>query len=120
MLRQCCRELDPDTNNEVTALCRFLALRHTEVRIPFLERWAGRAGAADLELLAVDGLDGSAPAGKRFFEVDIDGVPDVVAFSFEEWMWFLKHNVSIRKLVEWVTGLTSFTMKCKSWVPPST
>ena len=40
-------------------------------------------------MFAVDGLDGSAPAGEGFFEVDFDRVFDVVAFAGEKRMWFL-------------------------------
>ena len=52
-------------------------------------RWAGGAAVADGELLAIDCLDGAAPAGEGFFEIEFDGVFDVVALTGEEGMWFL-------------------------------
>jgi hypothetical protein len=82
-------ELYPDTDDEVAALGGLLALGHAEVREALCEGRACGAAAADGELLAVDGLDGSFPASESLFEVEVDDMLDVITFADEEWMVFL-------------------------------
>lgn len=93
--RQARRELDLDANDKVASVGRFLRLRHAEVWVSFCPCWTGRAAAANVELLAVDGLHGSSPTGEGFFEVEFDGVLDVVAFAGKEGMCFLSSTVSL-------------------------
>jgi hypothetical protein len=90
LLGEARRELDAHTHNKVTTFSRLFALRHTEVREPLSEIRTRRTAAADLKLLPVDCLHSPLPAGQGFFEVEFDDVLDVVAFSGEEWMRFLR------------------------------
>ena len=113
---QACRELDVDADDEVASLGGLLRLGHAKIRVLFCPGRAGGTAAADVELFAVDCLDGSAPACEGFFEVEFDNVFDVVAFAGEEGVVFLNTIVSFSlcDLTGWSIELTSETMKCKS------
>ena len=54
--------------------------------------WLGGPSGRGLDLAAVDGGYCSAPAGEGFFEVDFDGRSEIVAFAFEERVFFLYNN----------------------------
>jgi hypothetical protein len=43
----------------------------------------------DVYLLAVNSGDSAFPSRERFFEVEINGMVDVVSIAGEEWMFFL-------------------------------
>lgn len=98
-MRQGCWEFNVDADDEVAPLAGLLALGHSEVGEALCEGWTGWAGAADADLLAVDGLHGARPARQGLFEVELDGVLDVVAFAGEEGMCFLFSNVSVWSFV---------------------
>ena len=49
-------------------------------------RWAS-LGYPDR--FAVDRLHDSFPAGKRFFEGEVDGCNEIIAVTLEDRMWFL-------------------------------
>lgn len=87
-------ELDVDADDEVAPLGWLLRLGHAQIWVFFCPGRAGGAAAADVELLAVDCLDGSAPACEGFFEIELYDVFDVVAFAGEEWVVFLNTIVS--------------------------
>jgi hypothetical protein len=40
-------------------------------------------------LLAVNCLNGSIPSSKGFLEIYVDYVTNIIAFSLEEYVWFL-------------------------------
>lgn len=82
-------ELDLDANNEVTPLSGLLALRHTQVGVPLRPRRPCGPAAAYAELLAIDCLYSTAPAGQGFFEVEFDRTLNIVAFASEERVGFL-------------------------------
>ena len=82
------------------------------------------SAAGDGDLFAVNGGDGSLPAGQGFFEVELDGGEEVVAVASECGVLFLRIGVSIKRPDTFedyggVRERTSVIMKCKSWVPPS-
>ena len=83
------RELDLHGDDEVASFVWLLALRHSQPRETFRPCRLRRARPVDLDLLAIDGLDRSRPAGECFFEVDVYGVGQVIAFTFEERVIFL-------------------------------
>lgn len=60
------------------------------MRVSFCPGGAGGSAAAHAELFAIDSLDGAAPAGQGFFEVELDGAFDVVAVAGEERVGFLE------------------------------
>ena len=82
-------KLNPYTDDEIAALVGLFALRHAVIGEALCEVGSCRASVANGDLLSVDGLHNSLPAGQRFFEVELDYVLDVVAFACKEGMWFL-------------------------------
>jgi hypothetical protein len=40
-------------------------------------------------LFAIDRLYGASPSGQGLFEIQVNGVPDVITFTGEQRMWFL-------------------------------
>ncbi len=92
LLRQARGELDFDAHNEVAPLVWLFALRHAQVWVSFCPGRTSWPTASHAELFAVNGLHGAAPAGERFFEVEVDGKLDIVAFTGEEGMGFLRSH----------------------------
>lgn len=86
---QTCRELDLDADNEVASFVWFLALGHAQVGVAVFVSWRCGTAGADANLLAIDCLDGSGPAGQGFFQCDVDVVDDVVAFALVQGVFFL-------------------------------
>ena len=89
LCRQAGGELDLDAHNEVAALTRLLALRHTQVGVSFCPSRPRRPTASHAELFAVDGLYSAAPASERFLEIEFDDALNVIAFAGEKRVWFL-------------------------------
>ena len=82
-------ESDVDSHDEIAPLFRLLTLWHTETwELVCICRGRGTCGA-DADLLAINGLDGPLPASQCFLQFNIDIMPDVVAFSFEQGVVFL-------------------------------
>jgi hypothetical protein len=78
-----------DTDDKIASFVGLLALGHTQVGVAISEGWWCGTARADTDLLAIDGLDGSRPAGQGLLQCDLDVVDDVVAFAFVERMFFL-------------------------------
>jgi len=80
----------------------------------------GGTGLVEAELLAVDGGDGSLPAGQGLLEFQIDVDYDVVSVSGVERVLLLFTSISFAfHRQEGSMWLTSSTMKTMSCWPPS-
>jgi hypothetical protein len=89
LLAQKRRELDIIHDNKVTPLIRFLAERHTQVRIRVTASRLRGTGFVEIDLLSIDSGDCSLPTRKGFLKLEVDFVVQVVAFTCEERMLFL-------------------------------
>lgn len=89
MRGQTCGELNLDADDKVASFVRLLALGHAQVGVAVFVGGRCRTARADADLLAVDGLYGSGPAGQGFFQCDVDVVDDVVAFALVQGVIFL-------------------------------
>lgn len=78
---QAARELDLDAYDEVAALAGLLALRHAQAGVAIRVLWRRGTRRLDRDVLAVDGLDRSGPAGEGLLEVDLHDVLEIVALA---------------------------------------
>lgn len=90
------REVDFVLDDEVAALAFLLGDGHAEAGISVFAAWLRRAGFVEVDLLAVDGRDGSPPTREGFLQIQSDGVNEVVILALEKRMRFLEErNVSL-------------------------
>jgi hypothetical protein len=80
-------EIDLISNDKITSPT--LLHRHSEVWIYILRARLRWAGFLDADVLVIDGLHGTFPAGQRFLQVELDFADDVVIVASEDGMFFL-------------------------------
>lgn len=86
------RELYAIPNNKVSSSTTLL--RHAKFRIRVLRSGLCWPSLINDKVLAIYGCDCTFPSSQRLFELEVDGLNDVVALACEEWVFFLLRSLA--------------------------